>query len=85
MRQTALSSSLQALKNEIESNHKKEPFEKENRMRLLNTIFQGVFALALCSKRKTGQIAELLPAEPELDRRIDWFPTADGLRSEMWH
>ena len=54
-------------------------------MKLLQTIVLTVIALALCSKRKRPDDAELITAEPELDRKIDWFPTADGLRSEMWH
>ena len=53
-------------------------------MKLLQTSVLRVIALALWSTRKARRNVEVTVAEqPEL--KIDWFPTADGLRSEMWH
>jgi hypothetical protein len=49
-------------------------------------IALAVIALAVLSTRKPRrdvQVVIMEPGTPNIE--ANWFPTADGLRSEMWH
>jgi hypothetical protein len=49
-------------------------------------IFGAVVILALCLRKKVRRDVEVIIAEPKVPNiEANWFPTADGLRSEMWH
>jgi hypothetical protein len=49
-------------------------------------VFGTVVLVALCLRKKVRRDVEVIVAKPKASNiEANWFPTADGLKSEMWH
>jgi hypothetical protein len=68
----------------LELESRKSPTKGERDEITPNYVSEGRSTDSLL-KTQNGQACGGDTSGRKLDLKVDWFPTADGLRSEMWH